>query len=461
MKRRNFVLFPLSLLPVTGLAQTERWDESADVLVIGGGAGGLSAALSVSSLGSKVILLEKMDLLGGDSLRSGGYFNAVTKKAVHAGSDSVEHFKRQIIDSGAGFSSPLLASVLAERSGESLEWLKAQGIKFLEEPRYIFGGLWKRAYKPLLPSGTGYIQALSERCLKKGVQIRTSCKVTKILTAEGHNEVLGLEVEDHRGISRRIRAYKGVIIASGGFGANKDMLKSRANFTDNVGSDSHPGATGEILLLAEEIGAKLTNMPFVECVPGGDEKASDQVRLDYDPSGIMFVNEKGERFVEETLPRSEIYEAFRKQRVKRCFTIADSATVEQVDLYRRKNLFRGLYSHLTWRKDTLDELAAALNIDAENLKESAEALTKRGKMMTPPYWAVKVSFKVHTTLGGLTIDPHARVLDVNEKPIKNLYACGQVVGNLHGKNRLGGNGINCAVTFGRIAAETIHKAAPI
>ena len=163
MKRRNFVLFSLSLLPVTGLAQTERWDESADVLVIGGGAGGLSAALSVSSLGSKVILLEKMDLLGGDSLRSGGYFNAVTKKAVHAGSDSVEHFKRQIIDSGAGFSSPLLASVLAERSGESLEWLKAQGIKFLEEPRYIFGGLWKRAYKPLLPSGTGYIQALSEK----------------------------------------------------------------------------------------------------------------------------------------------------------------------------------------------------------------------------------------------------------------------------------------------------------
>lgn len=456
MKRR--ALLGISLLMNTSLvfSQNRIKDEETDVVVVGGGIGGLTAAVSCREKGLTVILLEKMSFLGGDSLKSGGYFNAVTEEAKRNGTDSIELFKKQIFESGGGFSDKEVVSVLAEKSGESLEWLKAQGVKFMPAPRHIYGSLWNRAYKPLMPSGTGYIQVLTNNCFKNNVDIRTSSKVIELLRHESSEAIIGVLVEKH-GMRYEIRAKKGVVLASGGFGANKELLKRSSENFFGLGTDSHPGATGDLLPLAEKIGAKIQNLQFVECVPGGDERITDPVRLDYDPGKIIFVDENGDRFVEETSPRSNIFEKYKAKQIKHCYTIADSKAVESVDLMRRKHLYRGLYSGLAWRKDSLDELAECLGLNADRLKKSAKKLQNKGLLNQPPYWAVKVVFRIHTTLGGLCIDKNAMVLNVDGEAIRGLYACGQIIGNLHGRNRLGGNGLNSAVVFARMAVETMSK----
>ena len=453
MKRRTLLGVALSL-PVSQIfAQGISWDMTTDVIAVGGGAGGLTAALSCRMKKLNVVLLEKMPFLGGDSIRSGGYFNAVTEEAIRTGQDSVDLFYKQMLESSGGYADEEIVRVFVEKSGESLEWLKALGMKFLPAARFIYGGMWKRAYKSVLRSGTGYVQTLSEGCLRAGVDIRTGVKVTDIISDD--TGVIGVKAEIG-GKTIYIRSRYGVVLATGGFGANRDMLSRESSKSyQNLSSDSHPGATGEMIDLVRGMGARVQNMGFVECVPGGSDEVRDQVRLDYNPSLIMFVDENGRRFVNETAPRGEIYEAFKSHGVKRCYTIADSVAVGSVDLERRKNLYRGLYKGLTWRCDTLEELSRVLNVDSANLSESARTLQREGHLLKPPFWAVRVLFKIHTTLGGVAIDPGARVLKENNAPIPRLYACGQIVGNLHGKNRLGGNGLNCAVTFGRIAAESI------
>lgn len=456
MKRRSLIGASLLTAPSLVFCQKMRREEETDVVIVGGGVGGLTAAVSCSEKGFRVILLEKMSFLGGDSLKSGGYFNAVTEEAEKNGTDSIELYKEQIFESGGGFSDPEVVSILAEKSGDSLKWLKSQGIRFMEAPRHIYGSLWRRAYKPLLPSGTGYIQVLTNNCYKKGVDIRTSSKVTELIKHKISGAIVGVSVEKN-GSRYEVKAKRGVVLAAGGFGANKELLKRSSEILAGLGTDSHPGATGDLLPLAAKVGAKIQNLQFVECVPGGDETFSDPIRLDYDPGKIIFVDDKGDRFIEETSPRSNIFEKYKKNKIKHCYTIADSRVVESIDVMRRKHLYRGLYSGLAWRKDSIEELAACLGLDAARLRRSAQKLQNEGLLNQPPFWAVKVVFRIHTTLGGVCIDKYARVLDVEGRPIRSLYACGQIIGNLHGKNRLGGNGLNSAVVFARVAAETISE----
>lgn len=455
MKRRLLLQSGLMCLPLSALARGNLPQEYSDVIVVGGGSGGLTAALSCREYGLKVTLLEKMAFLGGDTLHSGGYFNAVTDEAVKRGEDSVELFKQQILKSAAGYADEDVVSVYAASCGAALEWLKSQGMKFFPVPHLVYGGLWGRSYKPLQPSGTGYVQVLSNACLRKGVDVRTSAAVTGLVTDDETGRVVGVRVT-YRGELRLLFANRGVVLASGGFGANRQMLAQSSPLFADMGSDSHPGATGEMIYTASSVGAHLRNMEFIECVPGGIEESSEQVRLDYDPTVVMLVDENGNRFVEETSPRSEIFSAYRSKNIRRCFTIADSDAVERIGLARRKSLYRGLYSGRSWRCETLEALAEALQVNPDHLIASAAELQERGVLNKPPYWAVRVFFKIHTTLGGVVIDTKARVLGAH-RAISGLYACGQMIGNLHGKNRLGGNGINSAVCFGRIAAESILK----
>ncbi|WP_290448983.1 FAD-binding protein, partial [uncultured Parasutterella sp.] len=157
MKRRLLLQSGLMYLPLSALARGNLPQEYSDVIVVGGGSGGLTAALSCREYGLKVTLLEKMAFLGGDTLHSGGYFNAVTDEAVKRGEDSVVLFKQQILKSAAGYADEDVVSVYAASCGAALEWLKSQGMKFLPVPHLVYGGLWGRSYKPLQPSGTGYV----------------------------------------------------------------------------------------------------------------------------------------------------------------------------------------------------------------------------------------------------------------------------------------------------------------
>ena len=463
MKRRDFLFTTLIAgFPVVALSSEDEYSPRyVDVIVVGAGAGGLTAAYSAALKGASVLLLEKMPKLGGDTFLSGGYFNAVLTPEESSWfpdypPDSIDLYTSQINQLAEGLNSPKLARTLAENSRDSLEWLKKLGIRFLPTPYHVYGGKYPRSFLTETGNGRIYIQVLAEACLSKKVQISTNSRVITLIKGNEENRIVGVIAQGPEGPST-VFARKGVVLASGGFGANSSKLREMVPWAADLGTDSNPGATGDLHDAVYAIGGKLTNMHFVECVPGSSAHENNPVRLDYNPRKFIFVNENGKRFVNEELPRGKISGAYFNGGFKRCYSIVDNQTVQEIQLNRKKNVYKGLYKNMVWRGNTVEELARKLNIPEKNLFQTIQECQFDKQILTPPFWAANVVFKIHLTLGGVEINETAQVLDEHGKPITGLWACGQIIGNLHGKYRLGGNGINCAVVFGRLAAKNLTQ----
>lgn len=430
-----------------------KWDESVDVVVVGGGGAGLSAALSAAEHGASVVLVEKQPYIGGDTLVSGGYFNAArTEIQKKAGvSDDPELFKEQIEVSGDGRNDAALAKTLAFESADTLKWLEANGVHFQSKVYQIYGSVHQRSHKPSLPRGTAYVQALSKACLAKGVEIRSSTKLTGIYRS-GSDRVEGVETMSGSSV-KKIRAVRGVILASGGFAANADMISRFAPKLSAYPSDSMPGNTGEVMNMAQKIGASTTNMDVIEVVPEGAPSLAMSARIYTLVKGVVFINDKGERFVDERAPRNRIAAELIKQGAENCFTVADNENVQSLDKMQLKNLYRALFAGMVWKADTLKDLAEQIGVPYRNLERSVNELPDEQRPKSAPFWAVKVYPWIHYTLGGLRINEKSECLDANGKVIAGLYAAGQITGNVHGANRLGGNGLSDAIVFGRIAGR--------
>ncbi|MCI6530196.1 MAG: FAD-dependent oxidoreductase [Mesosutterella sp.] len=434
------------------------WDEDFDVIAVGGGAAGLSAAATSAAAGASVLLLEKEPQLGGDTLISGGNFNAVDPASAQNGlpPDSEALFLSQILDSGAGLNSPDVAAALATGASGALAWLKSLGMRFLPGVREIYGGRFPRAHKPVLPRGEGYIRALLAECERRKVQIRLSSPVRSLIRAQD-GRVLGVAVTDN-GAPKLIRARRGVIIASGGYGSSRDMLKTYAPDFADLPHDNAPGVTGEMILAGRQAGATVMNMNLVECIPGSGQDSDGQIRLDIAPTRMIMVDSRGRRFVDETDYRARITQAILKLTPRRCWSIADSDTVASYDLATQKSLHRGLHAGTIFRARTPVDLAAQIGVPPRVLAQTMNEMRLRRGLRTPPFWAAPVNLRVHATLGGLKIDSRGRCLDPSGLPIPGLWAAGAATGNVHGANRLGGNGINTAVVFGRAAGEDAARA---
>lgn len=453
-------LLTLALLttgaPASALAAPSEEVEVCDVVVVGGGIGGLSAALSAAESGASVVLLEKNAFLGGDTILSGGTFNAVDPKLQKPLGirDDYDRFARQILESAEGRADPDVVKVYARECTTSLLWLEAHGMRFLPELFEIFGSGFRRTHRPAFPRGRGYVRCLSEAALDYGVKIRLESEARSFVRLGGR--IAGVVVRE-RGAGKRYMARGGVVIASGGFAANTALLKRYAPAYAGLPIDGQPSSTGEMLLRAREIGADLCNLEFVECVPGAPPGIDYQVRLDYNADDMILVNASGRRFTRETGTRREIAEAIAAEKGP-CFEISEGARVEKFNAVNQKDLWRGYFAKVAWKADTPEDLALKLGLPPAALREEVDLALASGKFSGPPYWGVKVHLRIHCTLGGLRIDPSARVLDERRRPIPGLWAAGSVTGNIHGVNRLGANGINCACSFGRIAGSEATKA---
>jgi flavocytochrome c len=459
MRRREFLGAAVIVCAPAAFSQEAPsvWDKTFDVVVVGGGGAGLSAALSAAESGARVLLIEKEAFIGGDTLISGGYFDAAgTPLQNRLGiEDSRELYEEQMLLSADGRSDPKLAAALAAKSEETWEWLKRHGVKFEDRVYQIYGAMHRRSHKALLPRGSGYIKALSEACLEKGVVIRTSCTLQKIIREAGR--VTGILASLKGGENIAVRARRGVVLAAGGFGANPKMISQYSPRHAALQADSARGGTGEALRLAREVGASVSNMDSIETVPEGSPSPGLSVRIYTVINGLVFVNAEGRRFIDENSPRKALAEAILREGSGSCFTIADSANVASLDKMQIKNLYRSMFSGLAWRADTLEELAEKTGLDPENLRQSVAEVASHLRPSKPPFWAVRMHLWIHYTLGGLRINEHAACLDDAGRVIDGLFAAGQITGNVHGANRLGGNGLTDAVVFGRIAGESAAK----
>lgn len=443
--------------------------EKTDIVVIGAGGSGMVAAMEIANSGKKVILLEKMPILGGSSLLSTGGLNATgTKLQKENGvKDSVDLFIKDTLWVGKGSNDKELVKVLAEKSASAVDWFLNKGGE-LSLDMALYGGTSAPRMHFTKSGGIGrYMSAvLAKELNKSSADIRLNSKAVRI-NADKNGRVTGVLVQGKTTGLYEIKA-DAVILATGSY-ANNPAIVSKYNpsFFGMV-SSTQPGSHGDGITLAENVGAKIISLEKVQIHPNIAAGTSLMITLAMRTNGGILVNKEGKRFMNDNAPRNEIGVGILQQTGQTVYLIYDDAVVS-----KRKSVHEG-YVRLGFVKeaDSPEKLAELMGVpkdafaatmkryaefhknqkDADfNRKELAEPLTT-GKL-----YAIEVIPAIGGTLGGVVIDTNTRVLDKNNKPIAGLYASGEVVGGWHGDDRYGGNAVAGNIVFGRISAENAMK----
>ncbi len=450
-------------------------EKEVDVVVIGAGGAGLAAAVSAHQNGATVLVLEKMPKPGGNTIISGAAYNCVDPgRQIPAGiEDSIELHYQQTYEGGDKVGNPELIKILVENAYPTLEWLEGLGMEFTDYVFTVLGGLWPRAHRPVMPLGTGYITTYMNYIENNSseMEVMVNTEATHIIMENG--KAVGVRAEGPEG-PVIAKANKGVVIATGGFSKNTEML-NQYNKTwpdlSNTLSTNHPGATGDGIKMAVEVGANLVGMEHIQLLPLGDpDTGSLAGNIEQAVENRIFVNKDGKRFVDEGARRDVMTKALFEQEDAFLWIILDSHNYPTGDT---KNNFNETIDELVaagraYKADTLEDLAAQIGVNADNLVAAVEDFNKhvesgepdefgrtlyQWKMDTPPYYAGARKPTVHHTMGGIEINTEAQVVDTSGNVIPGLYAAGEVTGGIHGTNRLGGNALADINTFGRIAGR--------
>ena len=453
-----------------------KWDETFDVIVIGAGGAGLTAAIVAKEAGAKTLLLEKMGFPGGNTIIAGGGFNAAIKEDYEKAGikDSPELHAEQTLAAGDFRADPELVRILTEGAPESVAWLKKRGVKFQDYIYQIYGGIYPRCRNPLGPRGQAYIQVLAPEAKRVGVDLRTNAKVLGIHREHAlEGRVTGVEVEIG-GKKLNIRATKGVIACAGGFSANAKMCGIHDPRLEKLGTTNQPGATGEVLVAMQDIGALAIGLDYIQCIPGTAPGYKSKGNLIQVIEYSIFVNKEGKRFVAEDSRRDVIRDATLAQTAQTVYPLTDSVGFAADNKFQGETNKKALADGTLFEAQTIEELAGKIGVPAEELKKTIAEYNKTvdtkkdplgraprmlaHKIEKAPFYAGPIGMARHHTMGGVKIDVKARVLDRHGKVIPGLYAAGEVTGSFHGRSYLGSTAFGKALIFGYIAAGTILKA---
>ncbi|AOY77773.1 flavocytochrome c [Clostridium formicaceticum] len=453
----------------------EAVEYTTDVVVIGGGGAGLAAAVSAHQNGAEVIVIEKMPRLGGNTILSGGALNAAgsPRQVAQGIEDSPDKHFTQTYEGGDKVGNPSLIKVLTDNAYPAVEWLESMGMKFNDEVFTVLGGLWPRAHKPSTPLGTGFIDTYQNYINENdGIEVLLDTEAVELIVE--NDKVVGVKAKGLKG-DVILNANNGVVLASGGFGANielRDKYNESWPALTEIKTTNHPGATGDGLLLAEAVDANFVGLEHIQLLPMGDPvSGSLSGNIEQGVENRIFVNKDGNRFVDEGARRDVMTKALMEQQDAYMWVIVDKHSYPTGDT---KNNFNESIDELieqgrAFKGDTLEELAEKIGVDPTNLINAVNEFNKAveaggadafgrtlfaDKIDTAPFYAGGRVPTVHHTMGGVEINENAQVLDKNGNVIPGLYAAGEVTGGIHGTNRLGGNALADIAVFGRIAGES-------
>jgi len=447
----------------TGTAKKAE-DTGCDIVIIGAGGAGLTAAYEAMSKGAKVIVLEKMGIVGGNTNYATGGLNAsetsVQKKLGIK--DSNEQYFEDTMKGGHNLNNPALVHTMVNNSAAVVDWLIGLGAD-LSDVGLNGGSTNPRSHRPKggAPVGINLVNTLKSANDKLGTDIRLNNKCVDIVG--GNGKPTGVRVTSPEG-EYTITA-KAVIIATGGFGANPEMVAHYKPELKGFGTTNHPGATGDAFAWVKKFDVALVDMDQIQThptvVPGQGIMITESVR----GNGAIVVNREGKRFQAEMTTRDVMSKAILAQKGGTAYLFFDQGvrdSLKAIESYVKQGLLT--------QADTVPALAAKLGIPADALvktvgdynaaqKSGKDPLGRKAKEMpraleTPPFYAVEIGPAVHHTMGGLNIDTKAEVLTTKGKPVPGLFAAGEVTGGVHGGNRLGGNAVADIEVFGKIAADT-------
>ena len=469
----------------------EKWDEEHDVIVVGSGFAALAAAIEAKLAGADVLVIEKMPSPGGNSAINGGAVAAPgsdlqKKEGIE---DSPELLYKDMLKAGLYINHPELARTVAENAWPAVKWtIEFLGVEYSPHLAWFGGHSVKRSYTTKIGSGWGIVSKELEKLEELGVEVRTNCKMTRIIRegiAEGR--VLGVEVregyefpDETTGTIKYIKARKAVVLGTGGFSQDVRLrMIQDPRLTEKVMSTNQPGATGEALLEALNIGASPVQLSWIQLGPWAspDEPGfgvAPFFALFTKSYGIQVDPETGRRFMNELGTRKECADAILALGHP-AIAICDSDAYEKLpSMYREKIEKEGISKGVIRKFDTIEELAKAYNINLEGLKAEIErynSLVEKGvdedfgrpsaamieKIDTPPFYACRLWPKVHHCMGGVQINTKAQVIDKWGNVIPGLYAAGEVTGGVHGACRLGSVAVADCLVFGRIAGQNAAK----
>lgn len=435
--------------------------ERTQVVVIGAGASGISAAIEAKQAGFAVVLLEKMPRIGGNSQRATGGMNAVNSQLqLDAGTiDSEKLYLADTLAAGHYQNDRSLASLLVEESGEAVDWLSALGADLTDIGR-LAGSRVDRAHRPSggAPVGSEVMRVLSEQISLLGIDLRVENKVIKLLHDEAGTSVNGVLVRNEEGREYEIMAHA-VIIASGGFGGSPERFVSYNPELKGFKTTNHAGATGDYIDLVADLPIELIDMEMIQAHPTVEPDFGVLITEAIRGNGGILVNLQGERFTDEMAFRDVLSEEMRRQPEGESYLIFDESIREGLsaaDAYIRMQLVK--------EADSIEAMADRLGIDKVQFRRTIEiyngfvaggADPDFGRRDLPvqlaaPFYAILVQPGVHYCMGGLPINEAGQVLNRDGEVVRGLFACGEATGGIHGNNRLGGNSLTDAIVFGRI-----------
>ncbi len=446
-----------------------------DLLVVGGGLAGFAAALQAAEAGASVVLLEKLDATGGSSAMSGGClaFAGTDLQAAQGVQDSPELLRQDLLDVGLHENDPALVQTYVDHQLDTYEWLKARGVRFSPVIEASSGQSVPRVHT-VDPADT--VRQLESLCRASGrVTILLGTRATRLLRDSETSPVHGVLAEGRDG-AVMVRARRGVLLASGGFCRNPEMVHRFAPHYDNAVFVGGEGNVGDGLLMAWKLGADMRDMAYIKGTYGKhpvDTLNHHSCLAVY--KGAIAVNEHGKRFVDESISYKLLGDAVMAQPYHTSFQIFDQPIFESGDdrvriLDFQRRMEEGLIIHA----DTLEGLAQQIEVPYEALKATVDRYNSfcdsgedldfgRRKLVhnhgelrrieTGPFYAYPSTAAVFGTYCGLRVDADLRVIDVFGETIGGLYAAGEVMGGFHGGAYMTGSALGKAVVLGRVAAQ--------
>lgn len=482
----------------------------ADVVVVGAGGAGMTAAITAAAEGKSVVVLESQSMVGGNSVRATGGMNAAktvyqdenefgesagVEKTLKTAAekyadnetitalaktvseqwaayqanptgyfDSVELMELDTMIGGKGINDPELVETLCANSADAIDWLDEHGIT-LHNVSSFGGASVKRIHRPVntegktVSVGSYMIPLLQENCEKAGVKMMLDTTATEILT-DANGAAVGVKATGASGETVTVNA-KAVVLATGGFGANLDMVVKYKPELKGFMTTNAPGIQGQGIEMAHAIGAATVDMDQIQIHPTVEANTAALITEGLRGDGAILINEEGKRFIDEVGTRDVVSAAEIAQTGSYSWLVVDQAMADA------SSVIQGyIKKGYTVTGATYEELGKAMGVDAAAFAETMEKwngyveakndpdfgrTSFANPLNTAPYYAVKVTAGVHHTMGGLKINANTEVLNEKGEVIPGLFAAGEVTGGVHGANRLGGNAVADFTVFGRIA----------